>query len=612
MRGFLLITTFLFISNWSFAQLTVIPSQSGQTDQYIYVKGDLLYVNADLKLNKNPSSGREPSIFLRDEAQLLQGEGEHKNTGTGLISVFSEGTANAYDYNYWGSPVISPEKGHFGVALLHSPVSILQSAPAQLSPSLNGKANPLTISTRWIYTFTGNGYANWNFVGDGIVIPPGYGFTMKGTDGIDPTFVDGRANNPGNAQRYDFRGRPNSGKIEIPVKENDFVLLGNPYPSGLDLSLFLLENSGQGTLKTGCYGDLDRRNITTGIAYFWDSKEDGSSHYLQDYIGGYGAYSPVDPCTTGVYEVPVFKKVLSGEDAGSKGKNFDPRILSMARGFMVQAVQEGKVIFQNGQRVFKTEKHQTSQKETASAHKKHIEQKEPVELSKIQLIFSVDNLYERRLSMAFWNEATPGIDAGMDAEAFEMAATDAGWLHEERSFVIDVRPMDISDEIPLFLKVHEAHSKISFSQGFSESTDINNLFILDTETNDYSAITEEGLTFELPPGTYHGRFRLSFAEKISQEELPQVFFEDVSVLPKFDIVQNNYLKELEIIGNDQFPVKAVGVFDLQGKRMLYRTNFDNRRSISIGTSYWANAVYIVKVTGMDNTKTIKKITVFNK
>ena len=45
--------------------------------------------------------------------------------------------------------------------------------------------------------------------------------------------------------------------------------------------------------------------------------------------------------------------------------------------------------------------------------------------------------------------------------------------------------------------------------------------------------------------------------------------------------------------------------------MLYRTNFDNRRAIRFTTAHWANAVYIVKVTGMDNQKTIKKIAVYN-
>lgn len=613
MRGFLLCTGFLFITHCSFGQLTVKPSNNGEQDHYIYVKESLLFIEDNLQLTKNTSTGTEPSIYLRKGAQIIQGEEQATgNRGTGSISIFSEGSANAYDYNYWGTPVSSPDTGLFGINLLNSPVTPIKSLSAQLTTGLNGLANPLTISTRWIYTFTGNGYSNWNFVGGSTAIPPGYGFIMKGTEGIDLTNVENRLNNPGNAQRYDFRGKANSGRIEIPIKTDDYVLLGNPFPSALDLSLFLLENSGEGTLKTACYEEFERKNVTTGIAYFWDSKKDGASHYLQDYVGGYGAFSPVDPCTTGVYQPPLLRKVLSGEEDGSKGKTLRPRFLEVAHGFMIQGAGDGKIVFRNGQRKFQPEDKTGAHKQMEISHKKHIAGNDPVVLPRVELIVSLGDGYERKLGLAFWKEATTGVDAGMDAEAFELADTDAGWLQDEKSFVIDVRKENPLDEIPLFLRVSSANPAISFSQGASINTGIKNLYILDSSTNEFFSISEEALTLELEPGTYHGRFKLTFTAKVPEEELPEELYENEQVPANFDIVQNNHLGELEIIGNDYFPVKAVGIFDLQGKRMLYRTNFDNRRSVSFTTAHWANAVYLVKVTGMDNRKTIKKIAVFNK
>ena len=612
MRRILLFSFFLFSVCQSYAQLSVTPSGNGTKDNFLFVEEDLLYVSREVHLMKNPSPGIEPSIYLRKNAQLIQGDKQKsQNSGTGSISVFQRGTTNAYDYNYWSAPVTSPQNGFFGTSLLHAPASAINSKPAQQSTALNGTANPLTIATRWIHTFTGTSYSNWNFIGANTAIAPGLGFTMKGTDGKDATMIDGEANNPGNAQRYDFRGRPNSGVIEVAVTAENFVLIGNPYPSAFDLSMFLLENSGTGILKSNCYEDLDRKNVTTGIAYFWDSKEDGNSHYLDDYVGGYGAYSPVDPCTTGVYEVPVLRKVGSGKEEG-KGRNFNRRFLPVGQGFMVQAANNGKIIFRNAHRSFQPDEKIFQQKKSESAHKKHFPGQEPVELSKVQLIITVGDAYERKLSLAFWDEATAAVDVGMDAEAFDLAPTDAGWLQEEKNFIIDVRPMDMAEEIPLFLQVDARYPKMTFSQGISEKSPVNNLYIFDTQTNNYFSIKEDALTLELQPGTYHGRFKLAFAEKVPQEELPQAFFEDAALPAKFDIHQNNLLGELEIIGNDVFPVKAVGIFDMQGKRMLYRTSFDNRRSISIATGHWANAVYIVKVTGMDNQKTIKKISVYNK
>lgn len=613
MRGFLLVTASLFAFHSVFGQLSISPSQNGQKSTYLYVKENVLFVENDLRLMKNPTLGSEASVYFRSGAELYQGNAQTKiNSGTGSISIMAEGSTNAYDYNYWSSPIAAPENGLFGISLLHAPFSEIESRPAQLSTALNGTANPLTISTRWIYTFNGNEYSSWNFIGGSTAIPAGYGFTMKGTEGKDPTVVDGKSNNPGNAQRYDFRGRPNSGTIEIPIVKDAFVLVGNPYPSAFDLSLFLLANSGTGILKAGCYNDLDRRNVTTGIAYFWDSKEDGSSHYLEDYMGGYGAFSPIDPCTTGVYEPPVFKKISGAED-GSKGKYFHRRDLPVAQGFIVQGAESGKMIFRNSHRKPKQKEMIThGEDKPGIAEKRHLHSEENPQLAIIRLKVSVSDEYERNLSLAFWNEATAGIDAGMDAEAFEIAPTDAGWLQDGNSFVIDVRPFDLSEEIPLFLQVETHLPKITFSEGLSENASVNDIFIVDTQTNDYFSIKKEPLTLELEPGTYHGRFKLAFAEKIPQDELPQAFFEDEVVPVKFDIFQNNLLGELQIIGNDYFPVKAVGIFDLQGKRMLYRSNFDNRRSVEISTRPWANGIYLVKVTGMDNQKAVKKITVYNK
>ena len=86
-----------------------------------------------------------------------------------------------------------------------------------------GISSPLTISTRWLYTFTtSTDYSDWNYVGASGDIPAGLGFTMKGTNGS------------GNNQLYDFRGKPNNGTISNLVTADNFTLVGNPYPSAID------------------------------------------------------------------------------------------------------------------------------------------------------------------------------------------------------------------------------------------------------------------------------------------------------------------------------------------------------------------------------------------
>lgn len=610
MRGFLLLMSLLFGILNAAAQLIVKPSEKGN-DNYILVNSDILYVTNDVKLQKNKTAGSEASIYLRGEAQLIQGHNQNlKNSGTGTISIFQEGTTNAYDYNYWASPISAPENDLFGISLLHAPLGILKSMPAKIFAELDGSANPLSISNRWIYTFTGTGYSSWNYIGSSTAIAPGYGFTMKGTNGTDPTLIDGEANNSGSAQRYDFRGRPNSGTIEIPISPETFVLVGNPYPSALDLSLFLLENSGAGSFKTICYGEINRRNAITGVAYFWDSKENGSSHYLDDYEGGYGAFSPIDPCTTGVYEKPLFKAANSGNYTGSSGNHYERRFVPVAQGFMVQGVDSKNLQFKNSQRIFRKEGHHSHFKQ-AGKKNKAAPGKDLEVVPKLQLLVNFNNEYVRSLSLAFWASATSGIDAGMDAIAFNLAPADAGWLQENGSYVIDVRPFDITTEVPLFLVVDKEDMEITFSAGDFENLSLQNLYILDTETNIYNSIKEAPFSMNLAPGSYHGRFKLAFAEKISLTALPEELILEEDRVKDVSIFQNKYLGEVEILANSSAPVKSVALFDLQGKRLFFRSNFDNRRSIGISTRQLANAIYIIKVTNMNNLKTTRKIIVLN-
>ena len=609
MRRLIVIAAFLFITATSFSQLYVSPSDNIR-DNYLFVKGEMLYIANNIDLEENNSSNPVANIYLREGGQLLQGKEQNIfNTGKGKISIFQEGTSNAFDYNYWSSPVSTATQDLFGISMLSSPTSELRSEAAVLTASLNGTAKPFSISNQWIYTFSGHGYSNWNFIGGNTTIPTGFGFTMKGTNGQDLFMVEGRANNPGNAQRYDFRGRPNSGTFEVPVATDGFTLVGNPYPSALDISLFLLENSGSGNFKPKCYEDITRRDATTGIAYFWDSKENGDSHYLDDYEGGYGAFSPIDPCTTGVYERPLLKNVSRESAPASYGEHYERRFVPVAQGFMVQGVANDKLVFKNSQRIFRKEgansdfKHATSKGQALTS--------ELVEIPKIKFQIKVGEEYTRSMTLAFWPTSTRGVDPGMDAAAYDVAPADIGWLHGEENYVIDVRPFDIAEEIPLFLNIEKEGVQLNFSVIDLGQSGLNNIFLVDTETGTYTPIIKENFILSLEPGNYSGRFKIAFAEKIDLAALPEELVVPETEEPGFSVFQNNHLGELEITGDATFPVKSVGIFDLQGKRLYFRSNFDNRRYISINSRNWVSGVYIVKVTNMNNKRISKKISVLN-
>ncbi len=111
MKQLFTLALFALTSATVFGQLYVQPTTNSAS--YVYVEDTFVYVKGDVNLNKNdagsvPATDRiTPSIMLRQGAQFLQGDNtaSARNSGNGFLSVFQEGTADAFNYNFWASPV---------------------------------------------------------------------------------------------------------------------------------------------------------------------------------------------------------------------------------------------------------------------------------------------------------------------------------------------------------------------------------------------------------------------------------------------------------------------------------------------------------------------------
>lgn len=130
---------------------------------------------------------------------------------------------NAWDYNFWGSPVglafqasntaAADGNGVFAFrdsailgfqnSVFFTPTSMTSSNPALLNSSFDGVSgsNLLGIASYWLWSFqSGVGYADWiqlDDPGTPSELEAGYGFTMKGVNGLDTRdiFGDGVVNN---------------------------------------------------------------------------------------------------------------------------------------------------------------------------------------------------------------------------------------------------------------------------------------------------------------------------------------------------------------------------------------------------------------------------------
>ena len=338
----------------AFSQMYVSPNS------YVFVNDQYMYVNQDVNIQGTGN------FYLRNTSQLLQGgSGAGANAGAGDLSVFQEGTVNNFQYNYWCSPVgnASAAVGNeaFGITMLNRPTGLTTSTAATILPTnnYNGTASPLAIAPYWIWRFiTSNAYAQWAYVGAATAINAGEGFTMKGTSGTDNTIAqvaENVQNNAGDKQRYDFRGKPNDGTISVAVSNGNFTLVGNPYPSAVDLNMYLRADAPGPDLLWGTADDVGLNNTSIdGTAYFWEQVA-VNSHYLNQYEGGYGTYTPGSGYTPadfwnyngdGTYNVNLVP-------AGTA--NLHLRFTPIGQGFMVRGDGAGTATMRNSYRVFRRE-----------------------------------------------------------------------------------------------------------------------------------------------------------------------------------------------------------------------------------------------------------------
>ncbi len=576
----------IFSSCGIYAQLHVSPSD--ESDSYLYVKDRLLYVQDGIDLQENLKKETQASIYLRNEAQLLQGpKNTNQNSGNGKISVFQKGTSNAFDYNYWGLPVrIEDDKNIKLSDIIYEPLDKTESREANLISGLDGKSKPLNISAKWIYTFSGNTYSNWQYAGDHFDLYPGEGFTMKGVDGTNMQEIEGKVINSGSAQTYDFKGLPNDGRIELAIAKDQILLIGNPYPSALNLEDFLFQNTS-----------------TTGIAYFWDSKKNGTSHYILDYEGGYGAYSP----GAGIYVPAIFRKYPNEAETGERGEVYARKFSPIGQGFMVMGKTNGKVVFDNSQRIFQQESKGLSQFKSVETY--------TVEIPSIRFNIEIDSTYTRQLVLAFRQTSTSGEDHAMDARKIDGADNDISWNINNEDYVINVLPKKEEELIPLKISLKK-ESVIQFSVVEFNNFNPDRLFIYDAKEDLYYSIKTGYLKLKLLGGEYPNRFFVSFIEKLpftDHSKIPADYKDKPAIvlLNTFDIYQNNREERLEVKVLYETGIRNIRLYDLNGKLFFNQKISGNQKEYYLPTGNLSAAVYIVKVNTSDNIELTKKIGIKN-
>ncbi|TDR19728.1 T9SS sorting signal type C domain-containing protein [Flavobacterium cheniae] len=612
MKRIILSTLGFLGSLTAFSQMYVSPNS------YVFVNDQFMYVRQDVNLQNNGN------FFLRNNSQLLQGTaGAGANTGAGKLSVFQEGTTNNFQYNYWCSPVgnASAAVGNetFGIAMLNRPTGLTTSTPAIVLPTsnLNGTSSPLAISPRWIYRFiTSNAYAQWTYVGAGSTINAGEGFTMKGTSGTDATVaqaIEGVQNNSGSRQRYDFRGKPNDGNMSIPVSAGNFTLVGNPYPSAIDLNAYLLHPSNAAVIN--------------GQAYFWEQVV-VNTHVLNQYQGGYGIYNP----GTGIYTPAAFWTYDNlgnqGVPAGA-GTIFQRRFSPVGQGFMVMGTAAGSVTMQNAFRVFVKEGVVNQSQFARNAEVASADVYDPnseffpeipnvagtdyTQIRKgtapyIRIHAMYNNGGVRPTTIAFLDTATDGFDYGADGRSpsgetaeFYYVLTDMP--HE---YVATAVQFDIDKRIPVGFR---CTASTNFKLQVKDVVDFDDnqpVYLHDKQTGIYYDIKNGIFDMVMPAGDNRSRYEITFKNTDVVLDNPTDFAD------AFTVFQNNENGMLTIYNTLNKDITALMMYDVTGKLVMNKTNLGKAVSYEFSTSALSDGVYVVKTKTRDNLDVSKKVIISRK
>lgn len=577
--------------DWSIINVSHnITETSNSTDLGLILNpGATIYMNNDTKLQNDWYLLLDGVIDLTGRSQLVQTtQSDLEPTSDGWIERDQQGSSNLYNYNYWSSPV-GPVNGSVNNNT-YTVASVMKDGTNPASPSpINwvggydgAPTNPISIARYWIYKFqnVSSAYANWTQVLETGVLNPSQGYTMKGSGALTAN------------QNYTFSGKPFNGVITNPISANNLNLSGNPYASAIDADKFIDDN----------ISSVGGQSGTTGTIYYWEHSPLNNTHILQDYQGGYAAYTKVGGTP------PIAPPGINGLGGNTK---IAKRFIPVGQGFFVFGnATGGNINFNNSQRIFVKENDPSSfemfrnSSETTFSNPNAVSNSNDVyevkNFAKIRLGFNSANNFHRQILLGFMNEnATDLYDAGYDAVNLDDQPNDMSFSCQNTDLMIQgVGFYDENQKYPLSIKTNQL-GFVELVLDEVENFDLNRkIFIFDIQTGLYHNIKTQPFSVKLAAGVHNNRFYLTFTNRNSAvAALNRVTKTDVEVS---DSIIVNYITSDEVlqINNTQLNtnVTKVYLYNLVGQLVnTWDVREEDQENIQIPMSANSTGVYIVKV-----------------
>ncbi|MFN4761487.1 LamG-like jellyroll fold domain-containing protein [Gillisia sp. Q332] len=555
-------------------------------------------------------------IDLVGESQLVQTDINPKQTisstldeaSSGYIKRDQQGTSNSFNYNYWSSPVSLQGAANNSTYTIKGVMKDgTNSANATHTDLSFGawheyadgpKSNPRKISNYWLYKFRGtaNVYSEWKHIGSTGVLNAGEGYTMKGTSGT--AAIEDR-------QNYVYKGKPNNGVINLTIASGQNYLLGNPYPSSIDINEFIMDN-----LKDVA-GGRNTGNVFNGTVYFWNHFAGGNTHILLEYIGGYAARNLLG----GVPAISNDSRVNANDEKGSK---IPGRFIPVAQGFFINSsletetagsitVDGGMVVFRNSQRAFVRESKTNTGNSVFLRPEENTKEVEKTDTrAKIRLDFRSPMGYHRQILVGVDPNASDGFDLGYDAALNDNNLEDMFWMIDEKKYVIQgVSNFDPIQVFKLGVKIAEEGElliKINQLENISEEV---NIYLKDKTESTYHNLRESDFKLILEKGEITERFEIVFQKEKDSKPDPKPIEEPNPDFPEtlppgiIDVIFAENEHKLMVLNPFEMNIKKVEIYNMLGQKIESFTSNSSQKEMIVAVREHPAAIYVVKVYAVE-------------
>lgn len=459
-------------------------------------------------------------FIVENNANLIQINDNAVNTGE-IHVLKSSSPLYRLDYTIWSAPVTGQNLKLF---------------------------SPNTVPTRFYsYSEALDIYTGIDPVANDFT--PGYGYLIR-TPNNWVAYAEGVA---GQQWTGTFEGTPNNGEVTVPMQNeaNGFNMVGNPYPSPINISAFLTENTGV---------------IEDGSAlYFFRKRNDTSASsptYATITLAGYTANTAAGGDT--------------GDGVFSNPDNSAQWVINPGQGFFVKA-DGGNLTFNNAMRrpVNNGQFFRTAQDETQQA-------------SRYWINMAGTNSEFSQMAVIYKEGKTLGIDYGWDGTALiGDGAVNLYSTAEEKALAIQARPAFQSDDVVNvgFRASQPGTYTMSLDHADGLFTTGQNIYLIDTVADVSTNLQESDYSFTTEGGQFDERFRIVYDQASLGNDTP-VFNADSVV-----VYQNNGNITIDA---GKTTIETVTVYDING-RVIYTDNNVNATATVIKNLHAAQQVLIVNV-----------------